>query len=151
MTTSLLQFWGLKVPANKQVSLLVDDAPDRLEMIHVSKVALGPKADKSTKPHCVTIHDNEHGDIVLCTLSHKASKYQSSVEFVVTSRVVVSHTGDSDVYLSGFRSTELIEVDDEDEDEDEQLAEMGAPSLPNGNVKVQVSAKLTCCLIRNET
>jgi hypothetical protein len=124
---SLLGFWGLRVPPNKKVTVDVDE--NRMEMVHLGKIALGPKP--GTAPHCVLISDAEHDDIALCTLDR--SERQTSVEFVITQRTVLHHTGDSDVYFSGFKSY------DGDGDEEEEAGANGLPAA-NGHIKVRAAS-----------
>lgn len=86
-----------------------------IETVHLTQVALG--ANPAKGPHVVYITKEDGEKIAICTLDSDRFPHTSINITVATGAISISHTGNSDVFVSGYRTTSLslAGLDDEDD------------------------------------
>ncbi|KAG7669428.1 hypothetical protein Ndes2526B_g05758 [Nannochloris sp. 'desiccata'] len=106
-------FIGKLIPSGKSVTIAADFDDDELETIHFTQVALGPKPAKG--PHTIFI-ENGDGKFAVGTLDRENCTQFSMDITIACDDVTISHTGESEVHLTGYRTVAIVglgEVDDE--------------------------------------
>lgn len=141
---------GAKVPAGDSVSLDGGVVSGHLETPHITQVALG--ANPKPGRHTVFIEANDT-KVAIGTLEKDRCE-QFQVDFVAND-MVFSHTGKSDVYLSGYNSISAFDVesDEEDyedeEDEDDEDAPAAVPLQQQKLMSSKVSNTNESCTAQN--
>ncbi len=120
----MVDFVGLRVGPKEDVSLELYQDQDCLETVHTTQVALGP--DPAPGRHTVFV-TSMSGKYAIGTLE-KGRCEQFSVDFMAADDMKFSHSGDSDVYITGYKTMTVLGSDDEgqymyDEDEEEEEEE----------------------------
>lgn len=126
-----VEFLGFKVPAGKSFSLSdlvpVDDM-GVAHRPHITNVALGP--DPKPGRHTVFAQGNGTKAVVGTLEIGRCEQFQIDL---VACDLIFSHTGKSDIYLTGYNTTSTpyfdgMSDDDDDEDsEDDEEAPEGVP------------------------
>ena len=107
-------FVGYKVAAGEKLDIVQAVSIQGMRRPHITNIALGP--DPKSGRHTVYVEgDGAKGKIVVGTLE-KGRCEQFTVDLPVD--VQYSHSGKSDVYLSGFTTTSGQEGSDEEEDDE---------------------------------
>ena len=122
-----VDFLGFKVAAGKLFSLsdlIPEDIGGVAHRPHITNVALGP----NPKPGRHTVFAEGSGTKAVVGTLEMGRCEQFQIDFVARD-LVFSHTGKSDIYLTGYNTTsrsyfdDMSDEDDEDEDEDEEESE----------------------------
>eukprot|EP00887_Chlorella_sp_A99_P001461 scaffold8.g1461.t1 len=114
MADAEVSFYGVKVPPGKAVNVVADFDDDVFETIHLTQVALGEGAQAG--PHTVFIQTEGEERFAIGTLDRERCAQFSVDVTLATNAVAVSHTGKTDVYLTGYRTvTPLATTEDEDD------------------------------------
>ncbi len=145
-----VEFLGVKVAAGKTYALTdtvpEDDQIGITHRSHITNVALGP--DPKPGRHTVFAQGNGMKAVVGTLEMGRCEQFQ--VDFVARD-IVFSHTGKSDVYLTGYNTTssayfdDMSEEDDDDEDEDDDAdVPQGIPLQQSQLMPSRVSASVVC-------
>ncbi|KDD71965.1 hypothetical protein H632_c4085p0, partial [Helicosporidium sp. ATCC 50920] len=106
---------------------------DAMESIHLTQVALGEKPGK--KPHVVFVQQGDDKIAIGTLETGRCAQFQ--VDFTLgTDPVHLSHSGDSEVFVSGYRTMTITpemgdmydDYEDSDEDSDEEIDSDELPS-----------------------
>lgn len=126
----LTEFFGIRVPPRKHVEIGCAPGPsdDSLDTIHLSQVALGPDAQKGR--HVVWV-DFDGTKSVIGSLTLGGIE-QFQIDFPVNRELKISHSGSSDVYLTGYTTHQFLTLEDdstsdggESDSEDEEAQDNG--------------------------
>lgn len=128
-----VEFLGFKVPAGKSFSLSdlvpVDDM-GVAHRPHITNVALGP--DPKPGRHTVFAQGNGTKAVVGTLEMGRCEQFQIDL---VACDLIFSHTGKSDIYLTGYNTTStpyfegMSDEDDDEDSEDDEEAPAGVPLL----------------------
>ena len=140
----IVEFVGWRVGKGKEVSVAQDlyDDHESYEMVHTTQVALGPSPLPGRHTVFVT---SVSGRFAIGTLE-MARCEQFSVDFMAADDMKFSHTGDSDVHITGYKTLTTLGSDDEgpqyvygDEDDEEDEDDEDAPSaVPLNGKQIKV-------------
>ena len=117
------EFFGVKVPANESVSLEGGLIGGHVETPHITQVALG--ANPKPGRHTVFIEAND-SKVAIGTLEKDRCE-QFQVDFVAND-MVFSHTGKSEVYMSGYNTMSAFEVESSEEESEEEDDDEDVPA-----------------------
>ncbi len=112
------EFWGEEVPpGGRPYSVEVENEPPVFHMVHVTGCALGEGPGKG--PHVLkALYQGK--PIILATLQAGVA-HQSALDFGISSSTTFVNTGATPVFISGYitRTLQQMEGGDSEEDEDE--------------------------------
>jgi len=116
----LTEFFGIRVPPGKEVDVGHTPGPmdDSLDTIHLSQVALGPDAKPGR--HVVWVRFSGQKSVIGSVTLGGIEQFQ--IDFPVNRELQVSHSGPSDVYLTGYTTHQFLPLeysDSDDEDDDD--------------------------------
>lgn len=126
-----VEFLGFKVSAGKSFSLsdlIPEDDIGVAHRPHITNVALGP--DPKPGRHTVFAEGNGTKAVVGTLEMGRCEQFQ--IDFVARD-LVFSHTGKSDIYLTGYNTTSTpyfegtSDEDDEEDSEDDEDVPQGIP------------------------
>ncbi|KAK9823332.1 hypothetical protein WJX72_001993 [[Myrmecia] bisecta] len=144
-----VEFFGIKVPKGKPVVVNQehDQVEDAIIAVHATQVALGesPQSGRHT-----IFAEAKGGKFVIGTLEKDRCE-QFQVDYMATDEVRFSHSGNSDVYITGYKTTTPTLDDDmpgydmDDSSEEEEEAEDDEPvpravTIANGVQKPKVKS-----------
>lgn len=133
-----VEFVGWKVQPKEEVSVMEEVDDDVLQTIHTTQVALGE--DPAPGPHTVFVSTSS-GRFAIGTLE-KGRCEHFPVDFTTAGAadsVRFSHSGASDVYITGYKTQSSFFTDDEDDyDQEEEEGDEEAPNaVPINRRKVR--------------
>jgi hypothetical protein len=139
-----VEFVGWRVPPKEEVSVTEDFDGEVLETIHTTQVALGD--DPAPGRHTIFVTSSS-GRYAIGTLE-KGRCEHFSVDFTtggVADSLKFSHSGASDVYITGYKTQSTFMTDDDDEyraddseEEDDEDADEPPQAVPLGRKKPKV-------------
>lgn len=139
-----MEFVGWQIKPKEEVRVSEEEDEDILQTIHTTQVALGdnPAAGR----HTIFVTTN-CGRYAIGTLE-KGRCEQFSIDFMAgaAEELSFSHTGSSDIFITGYKTRSvfmsddegMIEGDEDEEDEDEDDEEEAPNALPLRRRKLQV-------------
>ena len=145
-----VEFLGLKVAAGKSLALTEqlpeDDQTEITHRPHITNVALGP----NPKPGRHTVFAQGNGMKAVVGTLEMGRCEQFQVDLVARD-IVFSHTGKSDVYLTGYNTMsaaaayfdDMSEEDDDEESEDDEDVPNGVPMQQQQLLPSRVSSAAT--------
>ena len=141
-----VEFLGFKVSAGKSFSLsdlIPEDDFGVAHRPHITNVALGP----DPKPGRHTVFAEGSGTKAVVGTLEMGRCEQFQIDFVARD-LVFSHTGKSDIYLTGYNTTStpyfegMSDEDDEEDSEDDEDVPQGIPLKKNQLMPSKVLATL---------
>ena len=139
-----VEFLGFKVAAGKSFALAGNIPPDNPSITHrphITNVALGP----APRPGRHTIFAEGNGMKAVVGTLEMGRCEQFQVDFVARD-IVFTHTGKSDVYLTGYNTTsgpytdDMSDEDEDDEDEDDDDDDDAPEGIPLQQSRLMSSA-----------
>ena len=138
-----------RVGPKEEVSIDLYEDHDCLETVHTTQVALG--SDPAPGRHTVFI-TSMSGKYAIGTLERGRCE-QFPIDLMAASDMKFSHSGDSDVYVSGYKTLTMLGSDDEghymydeSEEEEEQEDDEKAPAaVPLNGKKPKVGTLVSHC------
>ena len=143
------EFYGLRVPAGKAVATgpaAGGQGEDTLQAVHLTQVALGAAA----APGRHTIFASTGGAKFAVGTLVQGQCEQFAVDYMATDSIEFSHTGASDVFLTGYKTTSSLmdsfpddsdqDLDEDEEDEEDEFDDDDEPpagvQLPQEKTKM---------------
>ena len=106
---------GAKVSAGQSVSLDGGVVSGNLETPHITQVALG--ADPKPGRHTVFIEANDTKVAIGTLEKDRCEQFQVDI---VANDMVFSHTGKSDIYVSGYNSISAFDIESSEEESNDK-------------------------------
>ncbi|GBF98369.1 hypothetical protein Rsub_10764 [Raphidocelis subcapitata] len=128
-----LEFWGEEVPpGGKLYAVEVENEPPVYHMVHVTGCALGDAPAKG--PHVLKALNGRGKHIALATLDAAGAR-QAQLDFGISRATTFVNTGASPVFISGYVTRSMREIEGSDEEEDESEEEDSEAELEDSDAE----------------
>lgn len=115
-----VKVFGVHVPRGKVVALSAEESDSTMETFQITQVSLGENA--GTKRSVVHLNDSTNEWVIGSLIPGKCEQFQT--DYMGRQSIFLRHTGDGDVFVSGFKT--ITSLDDFEEDDDDEDGEDGA-------------------------
>lgn len=114
-----VKVFGVHVPRGKTVPLKAEESDSRMETFQITQVALGENT--GTKRSTVLLNDGSNEWVIGSLIPGKCEQFQT--DYMGRQSIALRHTGDGDVFVSGFKTITSLDDFEDDDDEDEEEGE----------------------------
>ncbi len=111
-----VKVFGVHVPKGKSVPLRAEESDKTMETFQITQIALGENA--GSKRSVVLINDGSNEWVIGSLIPGKCEQFQT--DYMGRQSVTLRHTGDGEVWVSGFKTITSLDDFEEDDDEDDE-------------------------------